>query len=172
MKKSKIIFVTGGQRSGKSVFAESLALSLSEHPLYIATAMVHDDEFRRRVDIHQQRRGDRWTTFERPVHVSDVVLPADAVVLFDCVTLWATNVFFANGENIEAALNFMQSELEKLAATGATFIFVTNEIGLGGTSSNALQRAFTDLQGSINQTIASLADEAFMVLSGIPVKIK
>lgn len=172
MSGGKIIFVTGGQRSGKSIFAEGLALQMSEHPVYIATATVRDEEFRRRVDIHKERRGDRWRTFECPVHVSDAKLTPEDVALIDCVTLWATNVFFNFGESFEEALKFMQSELDRLLASGASFIFVTNEIGLGGTSANALQRAFTDLQGSINQLIASKADEAYMVVSGIPVKIK
>lgn len=172
MSKHKIIFVTGGQRSGKSVFAEELALSLSSRPVYIATATVGDDDFRRRVEIHKERRGNSWTTFELPLHISEARLSASDVVLFDCVTLWATNAFFASGENLDYALEFMFSELEKILASQATFIFVTNEIGLGGTSPNALQRAFTDLQGSINQKIACMADEAYMILSGIPVKIK
>lgn len=172
MSRAKIIFVTGGQRSGKSIFAEKLALELSSHPKYIATATVGDDDFRRRVDIHKARRGDCWTTFELPLRVSAAVLADSDVVLFDCVTLWATNAFFELGENPDSAMEFMNRELEKLLATGATFIFVTNEIGLGGTSPNALQRAFTDLQGSINQRIARISDEAYMVVSGIPVKIK
>ncbi|MDE5673528.1 MAG: bifunctional adenosylcobinamide kinase/adenosylcobinamide-phosphate guanylyltransferase, partial [Duncaniella sp.] len=84
-----IIMITGGQRSGKSMFAERLAMSLSANPFYIATAQVFDEDFRHRVDVHKQRRGQQWTTFEEPLHVDDIRLTPENVVVFDCVTLWA-----------------------------------------------------------------------------------
>ena len=92
-----IIMITGGQRSGKSLFAERLALSLSANPRYIATAQIFDEDFRHRVDVHKQRRGRQWTTFEEPLHVDSISLTSDDVVVFDCVTLWATNWFFECG---------------------------------------------------------------------------
>ncbi len=93
-------------------------------------------------------------------------------MVFDCVTLWATNWFFASGENVGTALDEMTTRLDALGRTGATLIMVTNEIGLGGVSENALQRRFTDLQGSINQYVAAKADEVHLIVSGIDVKIK
>ena len=86
--------ITGGQRSGKSRMAEEKALSLSPTPVYIATARVCDDEFRRRVELHKLRRGPEWTTHEEPLDVAALPIGEGDTVLFDCVTLWATNWFF------------------------------------------------------------------------------
>lgn len=168
----KIIFITGGQRSGKSVFAEKTVLAMSSRPVYIATAQVLDDEFRRRVDVHKERRGEQWATYEEPINVATIPLKPSDTALFDCVTLWATNCFFHFGEEQAKALEFMKGEFDTLMASGADIVFVSNEVGLGGVSPNAMQRHFADLQGAINQYIASQAQEAFMVVAGIPVKIK
>ncbi|WP_297065745.1 bifunctional adenosylcobinamide kinase/adenosylcobinamide-phosphate guanylyltransferase [uncultured Duncaniella sp.] len=167
-----IIMITGGQRSGKSLFAERLAMSLSGNPFYIATAQVFDEDFRHRVDVHKQRRGQQWTTFEEPLHVDGIRLTPENVVVFDCVTLWATNWFFECGEDGTRALDEMKKAFDVLVSSGAILIMVTNEIGLGGVAENAMQRRFTDLQGSINQHIASIADEVHFIVSGIDLKIK
>lgn len=164
--------ITGGQRSGKSLFAERLAMSLSGNPFYIATAQVFDEDFRHRVDVHKQRRGQQWTTFEEPLHVDGIRLTPENVVVFDCVTLWATNWFFECGEDGTRALDEMKKAFDVLVSSGAILIMVTNEIGLGGVAENAMQRRFTDLQGSINQHIASIADEVHFIVSGIDLKIK
>lgn len=167
----KIILVTGGQRSGKSEYAEQLALSLSASPVYMATATVGDDDMRRRVEIHQARRGPAWTNIEEPVSLSRHDLDGKTV-LIDCVTLWATNIFFAEDEDTERALAVVRDEFNRLIHYDATFIFVTNEIGMGGVSANRLQRHFTDLQGLVNRIIATAADEVILMVSGIAVKIK
>lgn len=167
---SKLILITGGQRSGKSQYAEQLALRLSERPVYMATAHVWDDEFRQRVVKHQERRGPQWTNIEEEWELSrhDVT---GRVVLIDCVTLWLTNHFFKTS-NAEETLTAAKKELDRFVGQEATFIFVTNEIGMGAVSENALQRRFTDLQGWMNQYIAGKADEVVLMVSGIPVKIK
>lgn len=167
---SRIILVTGGQRSGKSTKAEQLALSLSERPVYLATAHVWDDEFRERVHRHQQRRGLQWTTIEeeRTLSRHDV---SGRVVLVDCLTLWATN-FFNEAQDVDTVLQALKEEFDRLVSQEATFIFVTNEIGAGGISVNAVQRRFTDLMGWFNQYVAAKADEVILMVSGIPVKIK
>ena len=167
-----IIMITGGQRSGKSRIAEQMALSLSTHPVYIATARIWDDEFRHRVAVHQQRRGPEWTTHEAPLDVASLTLHNDDTVLFDCVTLWATNWFFECGEDCDKAFETMAEQLKQLCAKCRTIIFVTNEIGLGGVAENAMQRRFTDLQGYINQHIASMASEVHMSISGIDLRLK
>jgi adenosylcobinamide kinase/adenosylcobinamide-phosphate guanylyltransferase len=167
----KIILITGGQRSGKSTKAEELALSLSEEPVYVATAHVWDDEFRERVRRHQQRRGPQWTNIEEELHLSHHDLTGRVVVI-DCVTLWLTNFFFANNSDVDKSLELAKSEFDKFTQPEATYIFVTNEIGSGGVSDNALQRQFTDLQGWMNQYIAARADEVILMVSGINVRIK
>lgn len=194
----KIILITGGQRSGKSSYAERLALELSPNPVYIATARVWDEEFRERVRRHQERRGQQWTNIEedRALSRHDVT---GRVVLVDCCTLWATNYFydsacendtfrdandtfsnendtFSNGNDtfidVNATLSALKAEFDRFTSQDATFIFVTNEIGWGGTSTNAVQRRFTDLLGWLNQYIASKADEVVMMISGLNIKIK
>lgn len=167
----KIILVTGGQRCGKSEFAEKLALQLSERPIYIATAYPGDEEFRQRIIRHQLRRGKQWTTIEEEIYLSRHNV-ASRTALIDCVTLWATNVFFSKEEKVTESLTMLRDEFDKFTSQDATFIFVTNEIGLGGVSENAMTRHFTDLLGWFNQYIAAHADEVYMLLSGIPVKIK
>ena len=166
-----IIMITGGQRSGKSEEAERRALSLSGTPVYMATAKVWDDEFRERVRRHQERRGPQWTNIEEEIALSRHDM-AGRVVLIDCVTLWLTHIFFQNGEDTDRALEAAKAELDCFTAQDATFIFVTNEIGLGGVSDNAMQRHFCDLQGWMNQYVAQKADEVILMVSGIPMQVK
>jgi adenosylcobinamide kinase/adenosylcobinamide-phosphate guanylyltransferase len=167
---SRVILITGGQRSGKSEEAERLALSLSDRPVYLATAHVWDEEFRLRVERHQQRRGPQWTNIEEERRLSRHDL-GGRVVLVDCITLWLTNIFF-DLQDTEKALAEAKAEFDRLVAQDATFIFVTNEIGSGGVSTDAVQRQFTDLQGWMNQYVARRADEVLLMVSGIAVKIK
>ena len=173
----RIYLITGGERSGKSLYAEKLALSLSPHPIYMATAHIWDDEFRLRVLHHQERRGPEWTNIEEEQKLSQHDV-AGRVVLIDCLTLWATNYFTATSVNAEdlpdvnSILEELRAEFLQFTKQNATFIFVTNEIGMGGVSPNAVQRRFTDLLGWLNQFVASQADEVILMVSGIPVKIK
>ena len=162
--------ITGGARSGKSRYAEELALSLSRNPVYVATAHVWDEEFAERVKKHQERRGPEWTNIEEEMLLSHHDLTGRVAVI-DCVTLWCTNFFFQMQE-VDTALEALKAEFDKFTANDATYIFVTNEIGMGGVSENAVQRKFTDLQGWMNQYVASKADEVILMVSGIAVKIK
>ena len=166
----RIILITGGQRSGKSSHAEALALSLSPNPVYVATAKIWDEEFRERVRRHQERRGPQWTNIEEEMYLSRHDLTGRVAVI-DCVTLWLTNFFFENND-VDQTLQTVKAEFDRFTKPDATYIFVTNEIGMGGVSENALQRKFTDLEGWMNQYIASRADEVILMVSGIPVKIK
>lgn len=167
----QIILITGGARSGKSSYAEELALKLSEHPIYMATARIWDEEFRQRVQKHQERRGPEWTNIEEDKYLSKYKVEG-RVVLIDCVTLWCTNFFFDHLSSVKEALDEAKQEFDLFTKQDATFIFVTNEIGLGGTSENLIQRKFTDMQGWMNQYIASKADKVTLMVCGIPVKVK
>lgn len=171
MKGKHIVLVTGGQRSGKSRYAQQLALSLTDQPIYLATSRVWDEEFRQRVLRHQADRGAEWTNIEEEKYLSRHDLN-DRVVVIDCVTLWGTNFFFDNDGNTDRSLVELKDEFDKLAKQNAYLIFVTNEIGLGGVSPDAVQRRFTDLQGWFNQYIASHSDEVIFMVSGIPMKVK
>ena len=137
----------------------------------MATARVWDEEFRQRVERHQAARGPQWTNIEEEKQLSrhDVT---GRVVVVDCVTLWCTNFFFDLNADVQAALQALREEFDHLTAQDATFLFVTNEIGLGGVSENKLQRRFTDLQGWMNQYIAARADEVILMVSSIPIKVK
>ena len=167
----KIILITGGQRSGKSKKAEEMALSLSPNPVYMATAHIWDEEIRERVRKHQERRGPQWTNIEEETLLSLHDMTGRVVVI-DCVTLWLTNFFFANNSDVDKSLELAKAEFDKFTEPDATYIFVTNEIGLGGVSENAIQRKFTDLEGWMNQYIVSKANEVILMVSGIEVKIK
>jgi adenosylcobinamide kinase/adenosylcobinamide-phosphate guanylyltransferase len=181
----KIILVTGGQRSGKSTYAEKMALDLSgdNKCIYMATAKVWDDEFAKRVALHKQRRGEQWINIEEEKFLSKHNV-AGKVVLIDCVTLWSTNFFFEistsqenessseKGNVVKRSLEAVKDEFDKFTQQDATFVFVTNEIGLSGVSENKIQRQFTDLLGWLNQYIASKADDVYFMVSGIPIKIK
>ncbi len=169
--------ITGGQRSGKSMYAERLALSLSDNPVYIATAHIWDDEFRQRVIKHQERRGKNWTNIEEEKYLGKHDIKGKVAVI-DCITLWCTNYFYDRHSNeweqpsVENALREIKEEFDKFTNQEATFIFVTNEIGSGGVSDNVIQRRFTDLEGWMNQYVAQKADEVVLMVSGIPVVIK
>lgn len=172
-----IILITGGQRSGKSRYAEELALTMSPNPVYLATAHVSDEEFAERVKAHQRRRGPQWTNLEEEKTLSRFDL-SGRVVVVDCITLWLSNFFFdsslsdASQPTTGEALDAAKKEFDKLVAKDASFIVVTNEIGCGGTSQSAVQRRFTDLQGWFNQYVAGRADKVIMMVCGIPVTIK
>ena len=173
----RIILITGGQRSGKSQTAERMALQLSDNPVYLATAHIWDEEFKRRVEMHQRRRGPQWTNIEEEKELSRHNVEGRVVVV-DCITLWCTNFFFAREKaeweqpTVDLALEALKSEFDRFTNQDATFIFVTNEIGSGGGSESARQRRFTDLEGWMNQYVASKADEVIFMVSGIEVKIK
>lgn len=167
----KIILITGGQRSGKSRYAQGLALQLSDRPVYLATSRIWDEEHRKRIERHRQDRGAQWTNIEEEKVLSKHTL-RDRIVVIDCVTLWGTNFFFDNESDVEQSLEEMKHEFDRFTAQPATFIFVTNEIGMGGIAENSIQRRFTDLQGWINQYIAAKADEVVLMAAGIAVKIK
>lgn len=168
----RIILITGGQRSGKSQKAEQLALELTDRPVYLATSHVWDEEFRQRVRIHQTRRGPQWTNIEEEMFLSRHDLTGRVAVI-DCITLWLTNFFFADKTgDTTRVLETAKEEFDRFVSQDATFIFVTNEIGSGGVSPDAVQRRFTDLQGWMNQYVATQADEVFLMVSGIALKVK
>lgn len=173
-----IILYTGGQRCGKSELAEAEVLNLAARrnvtPLYIATAVRHDEdaEFAARIAAHQARRGTLWHTVEEPLYPSRRI-PEGSVVLLDCVTLWCANAMFRTPDgDIESAYKLIETEINNLATLNITLVAVTNEVGLGGVSPDHVARRFADLQGNVNRLLASLARKVVLVISGIPVIIK
>ena len=183
--KSQIILCSGGARSGKSEFAERLALATEGRKAYVATGQAFDDEMIDRIKKHQERRGEIWNNFEVPLHLAiewqNISQTAD-VILIDCLTMFTTNHMMAHGfiqgqqdaNQLEATV---LTELETLLASiksceGKTVIFVTNEIGLGIVPDNKLARYFRDIAGRVNRTVATAADKLFLTISGVTIELK
>jgi adenosylcobinamide kinase/adenosylcobinamide-phosphate guanylyltransferase len=167
----RIIFITGGARSGKSRYAQELALQLSDNPVYVATARRWDADFAQRIQRHQSERDQRWTSIEEEKHISRLSLQGRVVVI-DCITLWLTNFFIDTKNDSTASLEACKKEIGELGRQDAVLLIISNEIGMGVHAETEIGRKFTDLQGWMNQYIAQKADEVILMVSGIPVTIK
>jgi len=166
-----LFLITGGARSGKSRYAQEMALSLSVHPVYVATAKVWDDDFAQRITRHKAERGPMWLNYEQELYVSRLPLDGHTVVI-DCVTLWLANFFEQQAYDVNNTLEAIKAEIHALQQKAGTFIVVTNEIGMGVHAETAAGRQFTDLQGWVNQYLARIAGTVILMISGIPVVIK
>jgi adenosylcobinamide kinase/adenosylcobinamide-phosphate guanylyltransferase len=167
----KLVFITGGARSGKSRYAQTLALQHSGQPVYVATARIWDEDFRQRVDRHRQDRDARWTSVEEEKHLSRLPLQGQTVVI-DCVTLWITNFFSDFHYDIDACFASCKAEIDALLEQDAHLIVISNEIGMGLHPDTESGRKFTDLQGWVNQYLAARADEVILMISGLPLIVK
>ena len=183
--KSTIILCSGGARSGKSEFAEQLALSLKGRKAYVATGQAFDDEMKDRIKKHQLRRGKEWITFEIPLYLHknwEQIKNVSDVILIDCLTMFTSNHVFAHGDiNTQEDFNRIESiileELRLLLqeinnSNDKTVIFVTNEIGLGIVPENKLARYFRDITGRVNREVASAANKMYLTISGVTIELK
>ena len=179
----KIVFVTGGARSGKSCFAEAYAARTGRRVAYIATAQCYDEEMRLRVAQHQARRPVSWDTYEAPTAAEQVITAAAAeheTILFDCLTLYASNLLCTFTEAQLADMGWAVAQVQAAGerlfaaaqASGRTVIFVSNEVGQGIVPMNQLARVYRDAQGLLNQRFAAAADEAYLTVSGIAIDLK
>lgn len=166
-----IYYITGGERSGKSRYAQQLALELSGNPVYIATARNWDGDFQKRIERHQKERDERWTSIEEEKYLNKIDLKGKVAVV-DCVTLWLTNFYVDTKYNVEESLKQAKAEFDKIAEIDCTVIIISNEIGMGVHAETEIGRKFVELQGWTNQYIAAKADKAVLMVSGIPVIIK
>ena len=164
------LLITGGARSGKSSFAEKRTLSYGTPVIYIATAQATDEEMENRIRLHQQKRGDEWRTISEPLAIANILTSLDrqGACLVDCLTLWLSNLIFAE-EDISKATS---SLIEAIAARRDPVILVTNEVGGGIVPENELARRFRDEAGRLNQIVAEAVDEVYTCISGIPLKLK
>jgi adenosylcobinamide kinase/adenosylcobinamide-phosphate guanylyltransferase len=177
---SKIVFVTGGCRSGKSRLAQQLAEAAGLNRLYIATAPVLDAEMEERIARHRQERAQRkWTTCEEALDLVRAFGEHKGFdsVLCDCLTLWVNNLLYQaeqQGKTMDEddMAQLAQEVVEAARQYPGTVHFVSNEVGLGIVPADALSRRFRDLTGRCNQMMAAAADEVYFVVSGIPMKIK
>lgn len=169
----QIVLVLGGARSGKSTYAQKLAEAWWRNPLYLAPAEALDEEMVARVKLHQKQRGSHWGCAEEPLDVAGIIrdnTPKRDGVLFDCATLWLTNVLLKEGEDAVRARKRELLEALKASATGV--IIVSNEVGMGIVPDSALGREFRDLQGWLNQDLAAVADTVLFVIAGLPMVLK
>ncbi|GIO84383.1 adenosylcobinamide kinase/adenosylcobinamide phosphate guanyltransferase [Paenibacillus faecis] len=182
-----IVTVTGGARSGKSSFAERWCMKHAPSGWYVATAQAFDEEMRLRIDRHRlQREGSRypWTTLEEPLRLAGLLreLPGydgfhpDSCVLVDCLTLWLSNVLLAEEAEGRAAEDALTREIARLqeavASYPGTLVLVTNEVGSGIVPEYPLGRLYRDYAGILNQRIAAISDQVFLVTAGIPIELK
>lgn len=166
-----IYYISGGQKSGKSRFAQELALKLSPQPVYLATARVWDQDFRERIQQHRSNRGNAWTNIEKDKDIDRLELDQQVVVL-DCVTLWLTNIFHDHEYDSKQTLDKAYSELGRFLEKDLTIIVISNELGMGLHADSASGRQFTDIHGSINQYLGHQADKAVLMVSGLPLELK
>ncbi|MFI5149696.1 MAG: bifunctional adenosylcobinamide kinase/adenosylcobinamide-phosphate guanylyltransferase [Bacteroidia bacterium] len=166
-----IWYITGGERSGKSSYAQQLALQHSDTPLYIATSRIWDDDFNKRVRRHITERDKRWTTIEEEKQISHIDLNGKVAVM-DCVTLWLTNYYTDTKYDAAESLKLAKAEFDKIRFEEGLLIIVSNELGMGMHADTEVGRKFTELQGWMNQYIAARADKATLMVSGIPLTLK
>ncbi|WP_300564540.1 bifunctional adenosylcobinamide kinase/adenosylcobinamide-phosphate guanylyltransferase [Flavobacterium sp.] len=167
-----IYLITGGERSGKSSYAQDLAMELSATPIYVATARKWDGDFQKRIDRHQQERDERWINIEKEKQLSEIDF-SGKVAIVDCVTLWLTNFFVDTKNDVALSLEQAKAEFAAIAnQENTTIIIITNEIGMGVHAETHIGRKFTELQGWMNQYLAKNADKVVLMISGIPVTIK
>ncbi len=183
---SKIIFVTGGARSGKSAFAQEIAEKYTD-VAYIATAEAGDPEMQERIALHRQSRPQEWATIEAPANLPGAYKQhAYAFFLLDCMTVYISNRICAAVPDMDAEIINMavQNQVEEqvmaefadviktIRERDLTALFVTNEVGLGLVPAYPMGRMFRDVVGRANKFMAAAADEAWLVVSGIPMKLK
>jgi adenosylcobinamide kinase/adenosylcobinamide-phosphate guanylyltransferase len=181
----KTILIIGGARSGKSRFAQGLARKLGGQVLFVATAEAGDEEMSQRIEEHQKERPATWRTLEAGSHVGKQIkqeIGKAQVVIVDCVALLVSNIFSQHGDQdlerveksvlekqVMAEINELVEYMNKI---DASFVVVSNEIGLGLVPTSRVGRLYRDLLGKANQMLAQCADEVYLMVAGLPMKTK
>lgn len=172
----RFTLITGGARSGKSSFALDLAQQQGgEKVLFVATAEASDEEMRARIAAHRAARPAGWRTVETLDKVAQALkaAPTAPVIVVDCVNLWTANVLMAQTDSAAQEMSRQLDELmEWYHARDVELIVVTNEVGMGLVPATELGRAFRDLLGSVNQKLASAADDVYLLVAGLPIELK
>ena len=181
---SQLCLVLGGVRSGKSEFAEGRVAALSQGPvLYVATGLAVDDEMKERIQRHQASRPRDWSTLEEPVDLAERLAPllngagSPSAVIIDSVDVWVANLLMENQVETKQALEkTVMTQADKLLTLAAdspqAFVMVSSEVGLSLVPTEPLGRRFQDLLGMVNQRLAASANEVYLIIAGIPSKIK
>lgn len=185
---SQLCLVLGGVRSGKSAFAESSAAALSKSTLYVATGLATDEEMKERIRRHKESRPSDWSTLEEPSNLAEklgprlkgperpnVVIPD--VVIIDSLDVWVANLLMERQTETKSSVEeAVMAETDKLldltAESSQRFFMVSGEVGLSLVPPEPLGRRFQDLLGMVNQQVAAAATDVFMVVAGLPNRIK
>lgn len=183
----ELIFITGGARSGKSTFTEKLALESSPYVTYIATAINSDEEMNARIKKHRESRPSEWQTIEMYKNfdqLPDYIREDTKFIMLDCITVMVTNLMMdmdadwdnPTAEDYEKTEKYIQNEVEKLVhalkSMDITAALVSNEVGMGIVPVYPMARFFRDAAGRVNQYLARNADRAWVIISGMPMKLK
>jgi adenosylcobinamide kinase/adenosylcobinamide-phosphate guanylyltransferase len=176
----KLTLILGGARSGKSTYAEELAVRLDKPTLYIATAEALDDEMAQRIQRHKEERPRTWQTLEVPIDIAQTLKGMDinaGIILLDCLTLLVSNIMTQWTEDIDHPQEDMLFEkvekeaidlLSIVSDSAAEWIVVSNEVGLGLVPPYPMGRIYRDALGMVNKLFAQQADEVIFMIAGIP----
>jgi len=170
----KLIFITGGARSGKSKYALKLAKNISRKVLFLATGTAKDEEMKKRIEEHKKSRPTYWETIEETKNIASALLNIKSsykVVIIDCLTFLISNILL-DGIDEKTILGEIKKIAEIILKADYTTIVISNEVGGGIVPDNELGRKFRDTAGLANQIVAESAHQVYLVVSGIPIKIK
>lgn len=185
--KKGLIYITGGARSGKSAFAERLIQKKGHRVLYIATAVPCDEEMKFRIEKHKERRPALWRTLEAYKGIGHYLAQAGEMyhgIILDCITVMITNILMDKGCMKEEpcpedgtllegpVMAEIKTAIAGIRAWADIGIVVSNEVGMGLVPENPMGRLFRDIAGRANQYIASEADEVYIMISGLPMRLK
>ena len=181
---NKKYLITGGARSGKSNFAQDMALQKGGNVLFVATAEAGDEEMQRRIKKHKKSRPAEWATLETTGNIGNKIkqnVSDTNLVIIDCITMLINNIFSQyahqtepiNSELLEKkVIDEINALTECMNSVSASFIIVTNEIGLGLVPADPSSRLFRDVLGKANQILANNADVVYLMVAGLPLRIK
>ncbi len=173
----RLILILGGARSGKSAFAERLARQRG-NVLFVATAQALDEDMKRRIAAHRRIRPSDWSTLEEPLALASAIpsaLQGHETCLLDCLTLWVSNLLLSMEDKPaaeEEILAAAERVLDVYRESSATWIVVSNEVGLGVVPPSPLGNKFRDVLGRVNQAVASYADEVYLMVAGMALEIR
>lgn len=172
----KIILLTGGARSGKSTYAKKLALNYGNNVAFIATSPYCDEDMTKRIERHKKDRPHEWKTFEETRELAYLISEIDEfnsfrLAIIDCLTLFVSNHFLDN-QNEENILLKIEQMINAIKLSAFDCIIVTNEVGMATHPENAMTRKFIDVLGRVNQIVAQNSDEVYLMVSGLPLKLK
>ncbi len=173
-RQGSVTLVLGGVRSGKSRYAQQLA-EQSRHVVFLATAKITDDEMHAKITRHREERPKEWLTVEEPLELAKVLAEYELkteVIVVDCLTIFASNLLEAEGENNDAIERGVETLCTALQRVQCNVVLVSNEVGCGVVPAYPLGRRYRDLLGEINQRVAAIADDVVLMVAGLPLALK